>query len=275
MSLVSTSTSQAERNVALYRTGDLVRDLEGRSLRPVETLLLARYRDAFAGRVLELGCGAGRVLGYVVALGGEVHGIDVSPALLERCRRDYPEADVRVGDMRDLDAATEGTFDLVLAPFNVLDVLDDGDRRRVLDDIRRRLAPSGLLIFSAHNLAVAGPPTPGARRDRSTQASVKRLIHRLDRRPSAYVEMLRRLPARISNRRRLAPLERHEPGYAILNDEAFDYSLLHYYIRRDDQERQLHAAGYELVECLDLDGRTVPPGHDGAGPELYYVARAR
>jgi len=59
----------------------------------------------------------------------------------------------------------------------------------------------------------------------------------------------------------------------VLNDEAHEYGLLHYYIGRDAQERQLRAAGLELIECLDPDGGPVPGGRDGAGPWLHYVAR--
>ena len=43
------------------------------------------------------------------------------------------------------------------------------------------------------------------------------------------------------------------PDYAIVNDSAHHYSILHYYISRDDQERQLAEHGFELIECLDLD----------------------
>lgn len=43
---------------------------------------------------------------------------------------------------------------------------------------------------------------------------------------------------------------------------------------RDAQDRQLAAAGFTLLECLDLDGRVVQPGEQAAPhPELHYVAR--
>jgi hypothetical protein len=61
----------------------------------------------------------------------------------------------------------------------------------------------------------------------------------------------------------------------VLNDEAHEYGLLHYYIRRDDQQRQLEALGLALIECLELDGAAVPAGRDGTGSSLYYVARSR
>jgi SAM-dependent methyltransferase len=53
-----------------------------RILRPVDVVLLARYRELLSGRVLELGCGAGRLLGYFLTLGAQTHGIDLTPAMV-------------------------------------------------------------------------------------------------------------------------------------------------------------------------------------------------
>jgi hypothetical protein len=77
----------------------------------------------------------------------------------------------------------------------------------------------------------------------------------------------------VRNRRRLGPLQERHEGYAIVNDFSHFYSLLHYYIRRDDQERQLNELGFELLECIDADGRDVPPGASGPTDYLNYVAR--
>ena len=85
---------------------------------------------------------------------------------------------------------------------------------------------------------------------------------------------IRSLPRRLRNRRRLRRLQRDEEGYAIVNDEAHDFSVLHYYISRDAQGRQFMEQGFELMECLDLDGRQVRVGVTAARcPELHYVAR--
>ena len=56
--------------------------------------------EAFRGRVLEVGVGGGRLLGYLVQLGGEVHGVDISQRMVDRCsrrdgRRDAVRSDVR------------------------------------------------------------------------------------------------------------------------------------------------------------------------------------
>jgi hypothetical protein len=49
--------------------------------------------------------------------------------------------------------------------------------------------------------------------------------------------------------------------------------LLHYYIGRDDQQRQLAETGFELLECLDVDGGRVDAGEPHPDPWLHYIAR--
>ena len=253
---------QGRANEALWRRADLVKDYARRNLRPVEVMLLVRYREALSGRVLELGCGAGRLTGYLAELASAVHGLDISPAMIEYCRRAYPAATFSEGDMRDLSAFQTGSFDVIVAPYNVLDVLGDEERLSVVDGIHRVLVPGGLLMMSTHNRDFA-----------------PRLAEPLQLRGRSLMRKaitLARLPRWQRSRRRLLPLERNEPGYAILNDISHDFAALHYYIRRDAQERQLAEHGFELEECLDLDGHPVASDHDAPDcSELHYVARRR
>jgi SAM-dependent methyltransferase len=270
--------SQADLNAAVWRAGGHVAEYDSRVLEPAEVLLLVRYREAFQGRVLDVGCGAGRLLGYLLSLGGDVVGVDISPAMVERCRRRFPGADVRVADLETLPHSVDGPFDVVLMSDDVLDVLDDTRRRAVLGQLLGLLAPAGVVVFSSHNLAYrerSAPPTP----TRAAAGRLARLRTRLsqlaNRSPVWMLNAAVRLPRRRRNRRRLRPLQRRAVDHAIVNDEAHDYSLLHYYISRADQERQLGQLGYELVDVLEFDGDSVGPGADGLGPTLYYVAKAR
>lgn len=260
--------ASADFNVRRWETGDYVADYANRTLRPVEVVILARYREPLSGRVLDLGCGAGRLLGYLVALGGEVQGVDISPRMIDYCRRRYPGASVMIGDMSALPDAVGGGFDAIFASYNLIDVLDDRARRTLLADLHGRLGDEGVLIFSSHNLAFADAG--------GTRPSTPRALGRLNRPPRELLELPVRLPARLRNRRRMRALERRGADHAILNDQALDYGLLHYYIGRGDQERQLDQLSYDLVECLDLQGRTIARGEDAAYcSELHYVARRR
>jgi SAM-dependent methyltransferase len=240
-----------------------------RTLRPAEVMMLVRHREALSGRVLEIGCGGGRILGYLLALGGEVHGIDISAAMVDYCRAVYPAAHVRLGNLRRLEDAVDGRFDAVVAADNVLDVLADDERRQVLATIRELVSPDGLLLFSSHNLAADALGSGAASAGRVRRLTA-RLIHTT---PAGALISLLRLPRRWVNRRRLAPLERRAADYAVLNDCEGDYGALHYYMDRDHQQRQLEAIGFELVECLGVDGIPVGSGGNGASSWLYYVAR--
>ncbi len=265
-------SAQSQVNSDVWRSGDHVAEFANRVLRPVEVVLLMRYQQTLSGRVLEAGCGAGRFLGYLTALEGEVHGIDVSAAMVEYCRRSFPEADVRLGDLAALGGSVAGPFDAVVVPDNTIDIFDDAQRRAVLADIRELLGPDGLLIFSSHNLDHADRhPQATAGGGGRAGALLARLVELT---PARAVRALARLPRRIRNRRRLSPLQSRAADHAILNDVELDYGVLHYYIGRDAQERQLEELGFELMECLDVDGRVVDAGAPGHGPWLHYVARA-
>jgi SAM-dependent methyltransferase len=251
---------QVQINETLWAGEDLVRHYEGRTLRVPEVMMLVRYREALCGRVLELGCGGGRLSGYLLDLAREFHGLDISPLMVAHCSHVHPGGTFELGDLRDLSSYPSGSLDVVFAAFNVLDVLDDGERGRVLKDIHRILADGGLLMMSSHNLAHAPSiPKPTSLRTRH---------------PLRILRELLRMPRRERNRRRLLPLQRVEDDYAILTDEAHDYGILHYYVGRDAQERQLAEAGFELLDCLDLDGRPVQAGEQAPHhAELHYVAR--
>lgn len=256
-----------ELSTDFWSSADLVAAYSAGDLRPVETMLLDRHRSALSGRLLEIGCGAGRITRHLCALATEVHAIDISQAMVSHCRATCPEAIVVRRDLRDLSAYESGSFDALLAPFNVLDVLDHDDRGRALEGFARVVAPGGVLIMSSHNRAFA-PSVLGPGR--------QLLAHLRERRLRSVGGGIVHLPKRVANHRRLRRFERDAPGYEIVNDSAHNYSILHYYISRDDQGRQLDEHGFELVECLDLEAEPVEDGEQAAGsPELHYVARRR
>lgn len=198
--------------------------------------------------------------GYLAEITDQVRGIDISPDMIAYCRRTYPTAAFSEGDLRDVADMGSGSFDAVVAGDNVLDVLDDGDRGMVLDGIHQVLPAGGLLIMCTHNLAYAAHLADPVQFPRHglLEAGLT----------------LAKWPWWQLNRRRLRRFEHSEPGYSVLNDVSHDYMALHYYISRDAQQSQLSARGFELVECLDVEGRRVEPGQHATGaPWLHYVAR--
>jgi hypothetical protein len=143
-----------------------------------------------------------------------------------------------------------------------------------LSDLCGLLAPGGLLVFNNHNLD---------NRDQAPHSPIERAVYRVVGYLRGVVRgqdggrmrsALGPLHA-IENRRRLRALQSRGDGYAIVNDGAHNAALLHYYTGTVAQRGQLADCGFDVVEVLEMDGRTVPPDRAGESFWLYYVARPR
>jgi tRNA (uracil-5-)-methyltransferase TRM9 len=100
--------------------------------------------------LLDVGCGNGRFGVFLKERYGEIiyHGIDSSPALLERARIALPDATLEQRDIVENPPDT-GQYDLV-ALFGVLHHIPGADRRLALmRTLADRVAPSGLFTFTA------------------------------------------------------------------------------------------------------------------------------
>lgn len=109
----------------------------------------ARLVDAMAprnARVLDAGCGPGRVGGALAAAGHDVVGVDVDPALIEAAQQDHPGPTWLVGDLAELDLPARGIadpFDVIVCAGNVMSFLAPSTRVEVLTRFRAHLAPEG------------------------------------------------------------------------------------------------------------------------------------
>ncbi|MCW2583350.1 MAG: SAM-dependent methyltransferase [Klenkia sp.] len=104
----------------------------------------ARFVDAMlprGSRVLDAGCGPGRVGAALAAVGHEVVGVDADPVLVEAARADHPGPTWLVGDLALLDVP--GRFDAVVCAGNVMAFLAPSTRRRVLAGFRSHVVPGG------------------------------------------------------------------------------------------------------------------------------------
>jgi len=102
------------------------------------------------GRVLELGCGTGRVLAPMARAGVPIVGVDRSGPMLARARRRLRRArDTRASlvraDIRHLPFGRPAPFDLVMAPYGILQSLvREADLAATLASVARVVARGGL-----------------------------------------------------------------------------------------------------------------------------------
>jgi len=112
--------------------------------------LAALVAEAGGGPVLELGIGTGRLALPLAERGLEVHGIDSSPAMLDRLRAKPGAARIRLtqGDMADLDLADPPAFAVVLVAFNTFFNLATRDlQRRCIARVGDLLADGGTFVL--------------------------------------------------------------------------------------------------------------------------------
>ncbi len=112
----------------------------------------ARLLDAMlprGSRVLDAGCGTGRVGAELAARGHEVVGVDADAALVAAAQSDHPGPAWLVADLAVLDLAAAGQarpFDAAVLAGNVMPYVAQGTERAVLARIAAHLRPDGFVV---------------------------------------------------------------------------------------------------------------------------------
>lgn len=125
----------------------------------------ARLADTIAprhARILDAGCGMGRIGAALRDRGHEVVGVDLDAALLEQSRQTYPHLPVvqaRLDELTPDVLAAQGhptTYDLVVCVGNVMILLAPDTEREVLGRLRALLAEGGRMLVGFHLEAEPG-----------------------------------------------------------------------------------------------------------------------
>jgi len=116
------------------------------------------YSKKANGRMLELGCGTGRVLIPTAAAGCQITGLDLSQFMLAKCREklaQQPEdvqkrAKLIQGNMTDF--KTGEKYSLVTLPFRPFqNLITAGQQKACLTCIHKHLEPCGLVVIDVFN----------------------------------------------------------------------------------------------------------------------------
>ncbi|WP_338899704.1 methyltransferase domain-containing protein [Streptomyces sp. TG1A-60] len=116
-----------------------------------------------AARILDAGCGTGRIAIRLAELGHYCTGVDIDPSMLAVARRDAPTQEWFLGDLARLDdLGMNPGFDLALAAGNVIPLLAPGTEPAVVRQLAAALRPGGLLVtgmgLDAAHLPLPEPP---------------------------------------------------------------------------------------------------------------------
>ncbi|GAB3873279.1 class I SAM-dependent DNA methyltransferase [Terrabacter terrigena] len=117
---------------------------------PLDRALLGHFTELVlaegGGRVVDVGCGPGRITGHLATLGLDVEGVDLSPGMVGEARRRHPEIDFRVGELAALDA-TDDSLAGVVAWYSIIHTPPD-DLPAVFTELHRVIRPNGLLLLA-------------------------------------------------------------------------------------------------------------------------------
>jgi glycine/sarcosine N-methyltransferase len=117
--------------------------------------MLSRVLEAGPSkRVLDLGCGTGEHARRLAAEGYEVVGLDASEAMIEQAQSEPvpPNLQFVLGDLREIPAATEGSFGGAICLGNTLPhLLTREDLLRMARGLRERLLPGAPFLLQILN----------------------------------------------------------------------------------------------------------------------------
>jgi SAM-dependent methyltransferase len=116
-----------------------------------QTLQQSQINLEHSRRILDFGCGCGRVLYHLQALAraSEIYGCDYNPILVAWAHKCVPLAKVQINALAPPLPYESGSFDLVYA-FSTFTHWTVELQKEWIAELTRVLRPNGLLIFTTH-----------------------------------------------------------------------------------------------------------------------------
>lgn len=224
-------------------------------------MILAELRQAMSEmRVVDVGFGAGRTVPYFGMAARSYSGFGFAPNMVATCRQIVGDlvdpASITTADARNMTAVGDASCDLVLISYNAIDEGGEGDRFKVLAEVRRVMTSGGYFCFSSHNMRSLTP--------RGATGLLPRLRrwrrYRLLRAANPNLDTLRHGPT------------------AMIHDPGIDYRFPHSYIAPSAQVRQFQDFGLSNVRVFSLNSgqEIADPAYwdDLVDSWVYYLCRA-
>lgn len=142
---------------------------QGQQRALLDALAAANSLPLAGKRILEIGCGTGRWLSTFEDFGARrdhLAGIDLDPSRVAEARERFPEADLKEGDASQLPWPSHG-FDIVFQSLVFTSILDDAVRHSVAAEMRRVLAPGGVVLW--YDFAFNNPANASVRGIRAAE----------------------------------------------------------------------------------------------------------
>ena len=103
------------------------------------------------GKILDIGCGYGRFTILLAKQGYDIEGIDITPALIKKAKKDAKEnnlkIDFKIGDMRDL-PYKDNSFNNIICMWSVfIELSEKVDQLKAVKEMMRVLKSGGFALI--------------------------------------------------------------------------------------------------------------------------------
>lgn len=103
------------------------------------------YKTYLKGKILIIGCGAGRVLAHIK---GDVVAIDNVEGMVDASKKNFPQNNIQLMDATNMNFE-DNSFDSVFFPFHGMSFVHD--KKALYSEIARVLKPGGVAILNCGN----------------------------------------------------------------------------------------------------------------------------
>jgi len=203
--------------------------------RPEEKIISILKDQLYNMRMLDIGIGTGRTTIHFANLVKEYVGIDYSKNMISACKNRFSNlpqnVSFKVCDAKSMNIFEDNYFDFILFSYNGIDCVSHEYRFQILNEIRRICTKGGYFSFSSHNIQSL------------TIRGFKNLSD-LKRRIKRYQKLLRA-------NKQIWRIKKKK--YALVKDSGHDFRIGNYYIKPEEQLKQLTDMGFTNIRTFSFN----------------------